>query len=48
MVGQERDYIKQLEVVVEKHSCVPTILRLHPYEGKGEFDDYLHINYKEN
>jgi hypothetical protein len=44
---RERDYDKKLEVVAGKQLFLPTISRLHPYEGKGEFDDFLHITYKE-
>jgi hypothetical protein len=37
-----------LEVVARKKQALPTNMKLHPYEGKGKFDEFLHMNYKEN
>jgi hypothetical protein len=34
MVGWERTHGKQLEVIYEKKKCLPTIAKLHTYEGK--------------
>jgi hypothetical protein len=35
MVAWEKVHGKQLEVIFGKQQCIPTIFKLHPYEGKG-------------
>jgi hypothetical protein len=45
MVGWYEAYGNELEVVAGKQQYLPTNVKPHPYEGKGKFDDFLHIKY---